>query len=315
MDLFQLECFIHILEQKSFTKAALEVSSSQSALSKHISKLEDELNVRLFDRSRRTVSLTPAGRAFEPCARKMLEDYTEMLTSIKRFSNSGHLHIGSVDHMGRVGLTTPISSFLRQYPDGSVTIDIEKGDTLKLMDHLMAGKIDMAFIAQIISPFSRASNIDTYQLDRYRLYTLVLDDYHVIVSQRHRFAGRDKVSWMDLEGEKLVILDRSYSLNPIIKESFRQCGLHPNITFECDQVDTILGLVEEDFGVSFLSKRIAASRYHVAAVPMEAPIARNTVLVVPKEVEAHQRLAGEFVHHIVDYYKDHPLSPLPDDIG
>ena len=126
MDLFQLKCFVNVVDQRSFTKAAFEVSSSQSALSKQISKLEDELNVRLFDRSRRVVTLTPAGREFEPHARKLLADYDEMMASIKRFSNSGHLHIGSVDHMGRVGLTTPISTFLKQYPDGGVTIDIER---------------------------------------------------------------------------------------------------------------------------------------------------------------------------------------------
>lgn len=73
------------------------------------------------------MTLTPAGREFEPHARKLLADYDEMMASIKRFSNSGHLHIGSVDHMGRVGLTTPISTFLKQYPDGGVTIDIERG--------------------------------------------------------------------------------------------------------------------------------------------------------------------------------------------
>ena len=139
MDLFQLKCFVNVVDQRSFTKAAFEVSSSQSALSKQISKLEDELNVRLFDRSRRVVTLTPAGREFEPHARKLLADYDEMMASIKRFSNSGHLHIGSVDHMGRVGLTTPISTFLKQYPDGGVTIDIERGTSLGVMDQLVAG--------------------------------------------------------------------------------------------------------------------------------------------------------------------------------
>lgn len=208
-----------MVDQRSFTKAAFEVSSSQSALSKQISKLEDELNVRLFDRSRRVVTLTPAGREFEPHARKLLADYDEMMASIKRFSNSGHLHIGSVDHMGRVGLTTPISTFLKQYPDGGVTIDIERGTSLGVMDQLVAGKLDMAFIAHIISPFSKASNIDAYQLDHYRLYTLVVDNYHAIVSRRHRFAGLDVVTWQDLAEEKLVILDKSYGLN----------GHHPGI--------------------------------------------------------------------------------------
>ena len=290
MDLFQLKCFVNVVDQRSFTKAAFEVSSSQSALSKQISKLEDELNVRLFDRSRRVVTLTPAGREFEPHARKLLADYDEMMASIKRFSNSGHLHIGSVDHMGRVGLTTPISTFLKQYPDGGVTIDIERGTSLGVMDQLVAGKLDMAFIAHIISPFSKASNIDAYQLDHYRLYTLVVDNYHAIVSRRHRFAGLDVVTWQDLAEEKLVILDKSYGLNAIIRESFRQCGLRPNIAFERDQVDAILGMVEGNFGISILSKRIAATQYDVEAIPIDPPISRNTVLVVPKEVEARQRL-------------------------
>ena len=309
MDLFQLKCFVNVVDQRSFTKAAFEVSSSQSALSKQISKLEDELNVRLFDRSRRVVTLTPAGREFEPHARKLLADYDEMMASIKRFSNSGHLHIGSVDHMGRVGLTTPISTFLKQYPDGGVTIDIERGTSLGVMDQLVAGKLDMAFIAHIISPFSKASNIDAYQLDHYRLYTLVVDNFHAIVSRRHRFAGLDVVTWQDLAEEKLVILDKSYGLNAIIRESFRQCGLRPNIAFECDQVDAILGMVEGNFGISILSKRIAATQYDVEAIPIDPPISRNTVLVVPKEVEARQRLAGGFVRHIVDYYRDNTPGP------
>ena len=264
---------------------------------------------RLFDRSRRVVTLTPAGREFEPHARKLLADYDEMMASIKRFSNSGHLHIGSVDHMGRVGLTTPISTFLKQYPDGGVTIDIERGTSLGVMDQLVAGKLDMAFIAHIISPFSKASNIDAYQLDHYRLYTLVVDNYHAIVSRRHRFAGLDVVTWQDLAEEKLVILDKSYGLNAIIRESFRQCGLRPNIAFECDQVDAILGMVEGNFGISILSKRIAATQYDVEAIPIDPPISRNTVLVVPKEVEARQRLAGGFVRHIVDYYRDNTPGP------
>ena len=124
-----------------------------------------------------------------------------------------------------MGLTNPhLQPFLKQYPDGGVTIDIERGTSLGVMDQLVAGKLDMAFIAHIISPFSKASNIDAYQLDHYRLYTLVVDNYHAIVSRRHRFAGLDMVTWQDLAEEKLVILDKSYGLNAIIRESFRQCG-------------------------------------------------------------------------------------------
>ncbi len=306
MDFFQLRCFVSIIDQKSFTKAAFEVSISQSALSKNISKLEDELNVCLFDRSKRLALLTPAGREFEPHARKILGDYQDMLSTVKRFSASGHLHIGTIDHIGRVGLTIPISTFLNRYPDGRVTIDMERGDTLGLMNQLTSGKLDMAFIAHIISPVSKVSNIDSYQLDQYRLYTLVRDEYHVIVSHQHRFAQRELLSWTDLASERLLILDKSYSSNSIIRATFRQHDLQPNIAFECDQVDAILGLVEENFGIALLSKRIATTRYHVAAVKLDVPITRNTVLIIPNEVESRQRLAGEFARHIVRYFGENP---------
>lgn len=69
-------------------------------------------------------------------------------------------------------------------------------------------------------------------------------------------------------------------------------------------------MVEGNFGISILSKRIAATQYDVEAIPIDPPISRNTVLVVPKEVEARQRLAGGFVRHIVDYYRDNTPRPL-----
>lgn len=307
MDIFQLQCFVTIVNKKSFTEAAYEVSISQSALSKHISKLEDELRIQLFDRSRRSAVLTPMGQEFEPYARKLLADYEEMLSAVRQFSANDHLLIGTIDHMGRVGVTAPISSFLKKYPGDSISIEMEKGNTIELMNQLTAKKIHMAFIAHIISSPSGTSNIDSYNLAPYHLYTLVRDEYHVVVGRDHPFTRLDrKLSWKDLAAEKLVILDKSYSLNAIIRESFCQNGLHPSIAFECDQVDTILGMVEEGFGISILSKRIAAERYHVSCLPMEVPILRNTTLVVPRDIEKNHRLAGTFVRHILDFYADFP---------
>lgn len=306
MEIFQLQCFITVVELKSFSDAAYEVSISQSSLSKHISKLEDELNVRLFDRSKRSATLTSVGSEFLVHARKLLRDYEEMTDSIRRFSNSDHLLIGSVDHMGRVGVTIPIASFLSRTTDSRCSIEMKKGNTLELMNQLMGKKIDMAFIAHLVSPITGTSNIDAYQLEPYHLYTLVKDEYHAIVSKNHRFAGRSKIPWEELASEKLILLDKTYSLSTMIRDSFRHKTLPLTIAFECDQVDTLLSMVEKGFGVAILSSRIADSRYQVVPVPMEEPITRNTVLIVPKELEEGRRTAREFVNHILDYYEDYP---------
>lgn len=301
MDLFQVKCFLSIVDHRSFTEASHEVCISQSSLSKNISKLEDELGVKLFDRSKRTAELTPAGRTFEGHARTLMADYGALETDMKRYSEGGTLHIGSVDHMGRVGLAVPIASFLNQSSPGGVEIDIEEGDTRTLMNLLLAGKIDLAFIAHIQSPLQRASNIDDFDLSGYRLHTLVRDQYHVVVSKHHPLARRECLTWSEIAGEKLVLLDKTFSINAIIRDMFRQQGLTPNICFECEQVDTILGLVEENYGVSLMSKKVADSNYQVTAIPLDLPITRNTVLVEPRQFK--ENLAGRFVRHTLEYFE------------
>lgn len=308
MDLFQLQCFLSIVRYKSFTEAAYEISLSQSALSKHIGKLEDELGGKLFDRSKRQTELTPAGQEFSQYAQTILDTYQEACQIMKKYAVGGVLHIGSVEHMGRVGLTTPMASFLNCFPEGEVEIEIEKGDTLSLMNLLVAKKIDMAFIAYIASAWKDSSNLDSFDLSPYHLYQLVVDEYHLVVSREHPLAGSQRISWEQLAEEKLVLLDKRYSLNSIIRHSFQQMGITPHVAFECDQVDTILGLVEENFGVTMLSKRIATVRYDVATIPMEHPLSRNTVLVVPRELEQKQKLIQHFVQHITEYYQENRVS-------
>ena len=101
-----------------------------------------------------------------------------------------------------------------------------------------------------------------------------------------------------------MFIDIRYCKKLIIRESFSQVGLTPKIAFECDQVDAILGMVEEGFGVSILSKKVATlAQYRVVAVPMQPPIRRNTMLVVRRDIESRHLLAGRFVHHIVQYYE------------
>ena len=115
---------------------------------------------------------------------------------------------------------------------------------------------------------------------------------------------RKEISWEQLAEEKFVLLDKRYSLNSIVRKSFQRLGIAPHIAFECDQADTILGLVEENFGVTMLSRRIATTRYAVTAIPLEHPLSRNTVLVVPWELEQKRKLAQRFVQHMVGFFQE-----------
>lgn len=105
----------------------------------------------------------------------------------------------------------------------------------------------------------------------------------LIVHRNHHLADRKIVSWNDLEKEKIVILGNEYSMNKVVRKSFEHFGIRPPICFESNQVDTVVGLVKENYGVTFLSKKVADSTPELIAIKIDKPIIRNTVMVYPKK--------------------------------
>lgn len=113
----QLEYFVTIAELLSFTEASYQLMISQSSLSKQITKLEDELNVKLFSREKRQLQLTPAGREFFVYAQEALQNYRDIKNELSRYAAEQEILVGSVDHLGKVGLTAPIAMFMEQFPE------------------------------------------------------------------------------------------------------------------------------------------------------------------------------------------------------
>lgn len=304
MNFLQLECFVSIAKNKSFTEAANEILLSQSSLSKHIVKLEIELGIKLFNRNTRNIALTIAGEEFLQHAKVLLDEYYNTLKKVQLYSNSYSINIGSIEHMSKVRLTAPIASFLDKFP--SVDINIKQGDTICLMDMLISYKIDMAFIAHIIYPFldsSNISNISNYPLDNLDLYTLVEDEYYLVVNKNHKLASKTKIDWTELANEKLVILGSRYSLNTVIKTTLKYLNVPAKIVFESNQVDTILGLINENYGVSLLSKKVAMGNDNLTTLSIDNPIRRNTAIVIRKDTVS-SGINKKFVEHILSYYNN-----------
>ncbi len=300
MDFLQLECFLSVVKSKSFTEAANDISLSQSSISKHIMRLEKELGVKLLNRNTRTVSLTVAGKDFLEHAERLMEEYHLALRNIHTYRDLYSLHVGSVDHLGKVGVTAPIAAFLEKFPH--INITLEQDNTLRLMNLLLGCKVDVALIALIKYPFSEKTNISEFPLEEYEIHTLVEDEYYLAVNEDHRLAGRSRVPWSELNGEKLVILDNSFSSNAVIQDTLKRTGTHAKVAFEAQQVDTILGLINENFGISILSRRVVTESPHICAVSMEVPIERNTAIIAPKR-ELRSQVCSRFVDHILEFYQ------------
>lgn len=148
MELRQLEHFAAVAKYLSFTRAAREVHVAQSSLSVSVRQLERELEASLFERTTRRVALTPAGRALLPTAQRMLMDVHRARESIAAVSGMlrGQVTVGTIQALTWVDLPAGLSRFHRAHP--GVNITLQEAPVDELLDELLAGDLDLAYIAR-----------------------------------------------------------------------------------------------------------------------------------------------------------------------
>lgn len=159
MELKWLSAFVTLAEYLNFNKAAASMYITQPALSKYIAALEEELDVRLFERSKRAVTLTDAGRAFLPQAMQVVKMTDEMVLNTKVSASPcvrGPLRIAVDQHLDyrdciTSGLFFSLNTFRRQHP--SVKVDISYLDFENMAAQLRAGTLDVAFSIVYTSEF------------------------------------------------------------------------------------------------------------------------------------------------------------------
>ena len=298
----QLEYFVAIAESLSFTEASYNLMISQSALSKQITKLEDELNVKLFSREKRQLQLTPAGHDFFVYAQNALQDYRNIKGALSRYAAEQEITVGSVDHLGKVGLTAPIASFMEQFPEDKIHINIQKGYAQQVVSWLLEGKTDICFTAKIENQEQQISNLSPFDLTDCYCRDLIQDEYYAIVPSHHALAGRTEIDWEDLAKERLLILDKQNSVNGLIRSMFSTREITPHISFECNQTDALLKMVEDGYGITFLSGRIASTSYNIRKTKMKHPLSRDTTMIVKKQQLKQHGLISQFSAYIEQFY-------------
>ncbi len=267
-----------MVKAHSYSLAAEKISLSQSSVSKHVLQMERELGVRLLERNAHQVTLTDAGKAVFKDMEDLWNTYQEMLEKVKPYQKDRRsvLKIGGVNHLQKVGAMAPIIEFMRKNPN--INVNFEEDDTLTLMKRLREGKIDLALVAHIYSPFSKDDNLEKFKAP-VQMYTIVKDLYCLAVNRNHRLARRSHVEWSDLDGENLILLDKKFSSNQIIKNMLNHYGCVTNISFETNGVDSIQGMIAENHGITILSRKIIEKMEGAAIINIDNPIHRDTVLI------------------------------------
>ena len=146
MDLHYLEYIIEIAKCQSISRAAEVLCITQSTLSQYLSNLESEIGVKLFDRQRNGMVLTPAGTMYVEASKKMLQEKKELYNQIADISKgqTGSFSVGITPHWGSMVIAQIIGRFRSVYP--GVTVKIKEDTAEPLMRSLQDGSIDMAIM-------------------------------------------------------------------------------------------------------------------------------------------------------------------------
>ena len=292
MNLKHLSYFVDISKRESFTKAADDIYVSQSALSKSVKSLEQELNVTLIDRTSKSFNLTEEGRILYVEGEKLLQYIDESQDEIieKIHQNRRRLRIGVPPVISTVYFSQLLFRFIKQYPN--IELEISEVGANIVQNQINAGNID---IGVVILPI-----INT---DNYHIIPAMSSDNALIVNKDHPLASRDEVDFKELEHEDFLILDRTYMLHDRIIKNCEIAGFYPHITTESSQWDFLAEMVAYNQGISILPVPIMKRFYSSDRIKMirlkEPEFPWNIAMIFKKEKLITAQME-EFIHFVVN---------------
>ncbi len=245
MEIRRLSYFVSVVKHKNFTKAAQEHHMVQTAMSRQIAAIEEELGVVLLKRNNRTVLLTPAGEVFYSRALQIIELYNEMIFQTQKTAklHPKVLEIG-FGHYEHILIAQVVSEFKALYPD--IDVLVAKYSYIDLITYLQAGKLDIVFSL----PFSPAF----VSLDETVVKQVFPSTMYLIVNKKHPLAQFDTIS-ADLLNECTLITlseDSGPCSLEILKQFTMAAGLNINNMINANSLESQILMVESGLGVAFL---------------------------------------------------------------
>ncbi len=246
VDIRQLEAAAAVARLGSFTRAAEELFVAQPALSATIRRLEDELGLRLFDRTTRRVALTPAGEAFVRRAERVLGDLRELRAEMARHAGAarGRLRVGAwytVDPW----LPEMLAPFHAAHPAVEVTVREVNSD--RMLDLLRSGDLDVAL--PILRP-----GLD---LDEIELLPYIEEPFVLAVPPGSALAALRSAELADVAGEPLITFNPGSSLRRLVEQAFAASGLEPRVALETIETSAARAMVSSGLGVAILPESVA----------------------------------------------------------
>jgi DNA-binding transcriptional LysR family regulator len=254
-----LEYFVAVAAELNFSRAAQRIHVVQSALSASVAKLERELGVELFDRSRRQITLTAAGETFLVHAREVLHTAHRARSSVDAFRDqlAGTVTLGTLMSWGTLNLPAALEEFRGANP--MVTVRLRQSVTGSA-GHLTAiadGEMDLALVS-ITSPGSQLV----------ALRELMREPMLFVCEADHPLANRRKVELADLAGQDFIQFPPGWGIRQRLDKGFAAAGVQPVSAYEVADYAITAELIRHRLATTILPASVASRFPDLHTIPL-----------------------------------------------
>lgn len=276
VSLRQLRAFAWVAREKSFTRAAERLHLSPSALTIAIKELEAEVGMRLFDRTTRTVDLTPQAVAFLPVAERLLEEFGRSLDDLRSVAErkKGLVVVAAAWSVIASIISPAIGVLVKDHPN--IAVRVIEDTTESLANRVLNGEVDFGITTLV------------HAIDGIDERLLLRDRMGVVFHSRHPFAKeQDPITGAEVGSYPIIALTQGAGVRELLVQQPIIAKLLSRPAVEVSSPSTLFDLVARNVGIAFVSALAsrAAPQRNIAYRPLKAPVIRREIYFL----RAHNR--------------------------
>lgn len=303
----QLQAFVEVAANGSFTRAAEGLHLTQSTLTAQIQQLEEQAGLKLFDRTTRRVLLTAEGERFLPVAERLLSDFSAAMTDLQSRAElkQGHVSLaGSPSVITRL-MPSALARFRTTHP--AISVHIRDDSAGSLEQRVLNNEVDFA----IAGNHSQQPDLE-YQ-------PLLQDRYGLVVPRQHPLADMSELAWSQVPADELLLLSRDTGIRAQLERfaTNGQLSILPiagsNAPIEATNPAGLAALIAQDLGVSALPALAADTHAfgQLRFIPLRDPDIQREICIITRRGRALGPAAAALLHSV---RYELPQMTLPDGV-
>ncbi len=302
MEFAQLEAFITIAQERSFSRAAEQMARTQPAISIAIKKLEEEIGVPLLDRSHKSIELTDAGEVMFEYAQKIINLRSEAINAVNelRQLHHGKVTVGANESTSLYFLPRVILAYRQQHPQ--IKVEVYRTFSEQLPRLVKEHQLDFAILAY---------DPQDSQLES---FPVLNDELVLIMNPTHRLAKKSKVTVHELGQESFLAHNVKSPARDRVIQFFRDHETPLNISIELATIETIKRFTEMNMGLAIVPRMCVEEEIQTKKL-ITVPIQGLKISRALRVIYLRDRVLSHAAAAFLKLVKDHRHQPDPNEIS